>query len=252
MATGGSPAVWQCQACQRQFGLLAEGMGELRLLERPRLVVPETMLNGEPFFCGEPDCAAAAQAFAARVAAQQKAELMGWKSNRKSSLAKRERRAGKQFCRAAVVDPEAVRSSCPPERDIELAVTPSHHPAALEAAFQAEGGAESANAILLKFFREPKNFMQAFRSTDLEEMTRAAGHGSSRMNNRAIWLREQFTPSGLYLDNDPSGAVWDLPKGSYYRLCRIEDATSLTDEQKRKLLNADLRQDAGSAASNVK
>lgn len=108
-------------------------------------------------------------------------------------------------------------------------------PAVLEQDFKASGAADSANKILLEFFSDSKNFNVPFRSTDLEAMTAKAGHPSSRMNNRAIWLREQFIPRGLYLDNDPNGWTWGLPNGSYYKLCRIEDATSLTDAKKHQL-----------------
>jgi hypothetical protein len=111
----------------------------------------------------------------------------------------------------------------------------SRLPVDLERDFQASGAADSANKILLEFFRQRENFNVPFRSTDLEGMTARAGHPSSRMNNRAIWLREQFIPAGFYLDNDPNGSAWGLPNGSYYRLCRIEDATSLSEDKKYKL-----------------
>lgn len=96
--------------------------------------------------------------------------------------------------------------------------------------FVASGAADTQNAKLLKFFRDPKHFGQWYKSTYLEEIS-----GATRMNNRAVDLRPHFLEGGLYLDNgmmpDAAGT-----RASCYRLCKIEDAISLTDDQKRKLL----------------
>lgn len=112
-------------------------------------------------------------------------------------------------------------------------------PGEREAVFQKNGGADSARAVLFEFLNRAEHWMVPFRSTDLEDYTREQGHGSSRMNNRARELREDFAPEGIYLDNDPNGSsAWceGLPPGSYYRVCWTQDATSLTDQQKTEWL----------------
>lgn len=281
MAGGGSPLAL-CQKCWRYF---VEKDGELRLVAVSFGEQAAATREGrvQNFVCGEVDCAE----HAARRLERERAVA---KRYVQALAVRKDRREGRETCRAAKAEQRDVASSrdtsareyrmpYPVERDnltaetsvtldpieknigtnvgsqIEQALTRKNEPmvaragaapAELEADFQARGAADSANAVLLKFFREPKNFMKAFRSTELEALTRAAGHESSRMNNRAIWLREQFLAQGLYLDNDPNGATWGNGKGSWYRLCPIEDATSLSEEQKRKLIervNNELKHD---------
>lgn len=201
--------------------------------------------------CQREDCAAVVASNAAQEAAQQQHRDCKPRSHRPAPAPARStcRQALRRECTEVARSTFAARS-LPPEPDDVADSVPLPQPTPLgvnvgkavectlsrQQAFESSGAADSANAVLLAFFRKPENFMKAFRSTDLEAMTAAAGHPSSRMNNRAIWLRKQFAPAGLYLDNDPNGQRWGLTHGSYYRLCRIEDATSLTAAEKYKLI----------------
>jgi len=100
--------------------------------------------------------------------------------------------------------------------------------------FQASGLADSQNAKLIEFFSKPHNFGLWFKSTMLEELS-----GATRMNNRAIDLRPVFIERGHYIDNCMMTDTNTDRKASYYRVCNIEDALSLTAEQKAKILAMD-------------
>ena len=132
------------------------------------------------------------------------------------------------------------RSPLPPERDQEWS-GPTHEPAILEQEFQAIGAADSANALFSAWFKQRDNFNKPFLKKFLEETVMQGKSGC--VNNRAKDCRPEFIAGGLYIDNDSTGAVWSenfgwkLSRGSYYRLCRIEDATSLSAEEKLFLLN---------------
>lgn len=214
--------IHQCEACCRYF---VRREGTLVAVPTPGSVA--ALMDAGLFellpACGLPDCAA----LAARLAAPRPAF-------RRKCPPTAPRPARHRTCPPAT----SFRSSCPPEREWPPASGPAATAAAREDEFQASGAADSANKILLEFFRRKENFNVPFKSTDLEAMTAAAGHASSRMNNRAIWLRKQLLPAGYYLDNDPNGTAWGLPPGSYYRLCFIEDATSISAEQKQEFLVA--------------
>jgi hypothetical protein len=140
----------------------------------------------------------------------------------------RERRDGKAICRSANVSPpvENYRSPLPPEKDFEP------EPAASTKDSSALDFETSANMRLLEFFREPKNFMKWFAAKWLED---EIGRTSGRMNNRAIWLRAQFNTAGLELDQHACPPGENLPNGSYYRMCRIEDALRLSVADKHRL-----------------
>ena len=99
--------------------------------------------------------------------------------------------------------------------------------------FVASGQADSQNAKLLEFFSAPKNFNKWFKSTFLEELS-----GATRMNNRAVDLRPAFIERGHYIDNCMMTDTHTDRKASYYRVCNIEHAVSLTAEQKLKLTSA--------------
>ena len=211
-----APTITQCGSCRRFSA--GGAVVSLSISEMAAAARSEDFAVDVP--CGQCDCAAVTDANARR------------EMERRARRHARPAECRPPAAQRAAPARENYRSPLPPEREIT-----DHTPTALENDFQARGAADSANKILLEFFNNPKNFNRPFRSTDLEELTRAAGNGSSRMNNRAIWLREQFIPAGLYLDNDPNGTRWGLSSGSYYKLCRIEDATSLSPEKKLKLLN---------------
>lgn len=212
--------IFQCGKCLRFFAegnVISISIGQgLALSKRGGI---------ELFECGREDCAAACE----RNLARDKQKRLDRINRRQVTAAQR---GGHRP--AATVNPRDFRSSCPPEKDFDAPVV-AHHPSALEHEFQASGAADSANKVLLEFFRRRENFNLPFLSSDLEKYTESMGHKSTRMNNRAIWLREQVLADGLYLDNDPTGRRWGLPSGSYYKLCRIEDATSLGAEQKLKM-----------------
>lgn len=143
----------------------------------------------------------------------------------------------------------AAGSPAPARRVCEDQLPPSDRVGAPEGGWRMENGGldradkatsaldyeTSANARLLEFFQVPGNFGKWFAAKFLED---EVGRTSGRMNNRAIWLRSKLNPGGLELDqhNCPPGE--NLPAGSYYRLCRIEEALRLTDEEKRKLIQA--------------
>ena len=97
--------------------------------------------------------------------------------------------------------------------------------------FQASGLADSQNAKLREFFERPENFGLWFKGRMLEELS-----GATRMNNRAVDLRPYFLERGLYLDNRPIADKRTGVVASCYRLCKIADALSLSDEQKEKFL----------------
>jgi hypothetical protein len=132
-----------------------------------------------------------------------------------------EREFDDQKSEARSQKPESVSAAGRVEREAAL------HSSALD--YQAD----SQNGKLLEFFKKPHNFDKWFKATFLEEIS-----GATRMNNRAIWLRAQFAPAGLYLDQWMISPGQDQPKSSHYRLCRIEDALSLTAEEKRRLIEA--------------
>ena len=78
----------------------------------------------------------------------------------------------------------------------------------------------------------PQNFGKWFKAVFLEELS-----GATRMNNRAVDLREVFVEMGLYVDNCMMRDEHTDGVCSYYRLCRIEDAVSLSGEKKNNLIN---------------
>lgn len=166
----------------------------------------------------------------------------------KGAPAKRERRAARQECRSLREGHQVER---PPARvpykdsdlvEPQMSTDETQIPAARpltqhielpDKAVRAVDFESSANALLLNFFRDRKNFNRWFAAKWLED--EVAQGKSGRMNNRAIWLRAQFNVAGLELDQHPCPPGENLPNGSYYRLCRIEDALRLSDGEKHKL-----------------
>ena len=170
----------------------------------------------------------------------------------KCAPAKRERRAARQECRTARAEirnlkPEGERppprlpyrdADFEPQMDTDETQIPPTRPLTQgielpDKAVRAVDFESSANALLLAFFRVPKNFNRWFAAKWLED--EVAQGKSGRMNNRAIWLRAQFNVAGLELDQHPCPPGENLPNGSYYRLCRIEDALRLSAGEKHRL-----------------
>ena len=98
--------------------------------------------------------------------------------------------------------------------------------------FVASNAAASQNARLLEFFLKPHNFGKWFKSTFLEELS-----GATRMNNRAVDLRPGFIRSGWYLDNCMIRDGHSDKVASHYRLCAIEEALSLSEGEKFRLIH---------------
>lgn len=201
--------IFQCGDCLRYFiagAVVALSIGEQAAAARAGQIAP---LDG----CGLADCAG----------------IQAARLERGKQYLQRFQRGGRQAaagprktCFTAAHPPENYRSPLPPEKDFE---TPPKDVSPLD--FET-----SANARLLDFFDRPENFGKWFSAKWLEdEIAKTSG----RMNNRAIWLREKLNPIGLELDQHacPPGA--GLPNGSYYRLCRIEDALRLSDAEKHRL-----------------
>ena len=226
---------YQCEQCNRQH----DGAGGLILM---RWCVPQLMA------CGREDCGQAAAVQRQRAAARDQ-----------ERHARRVAKAQAQPCRSE--SKVAVRQSLArierPVREV-LAASESEFNAADEAAlmesgnaigtnvgavveqafeqrnFQASGLADSQNAKLREFFERPENFGLWFKGRMLEELS-----GATRMNNRAVDLRPYFLERGLYLDNRPIADKRTGVVASCYRLCKIADALSLSDEQKEKFLGND-------------
>jgi hypothetical protein len=195
------------------------------------------------FICGLVDCAAVASARKEREQSSCRRAVL-------AEATRRERREGKSACKSETgnLKPElrgrkmfsdseddfspsdakalAALTQLPPVRPlVQQIVVP-------EKALSALDFESSANGRLLEFFKLPKNFEKWFAAKWLED---EVGRTSGRMNNRAIWLRAQFNVAGLELDQHGCPPGENLPNGSYYRLCRIEDALRLSDAQKYKL-----------------
>lgn len=216
-----SETIFQCENCLRYF--LEGKVVSVSFSEGVAAVRDNRLKLG---ICSDPDCM----------------EVMN--SNLSREKEKRNRCQARKAAGLPAVRsfPRVVRSSCPPEPD-----EPDAHqapPAAMprgevvtslnfsQQDFEAAGEANSANARLIDFFLRPHNFGKWFKSTDLEKFCK-----SSRMNNRARDLRPHFISMGLYVDNAMIRPNPDAPMSSHYRLCKIEDALSLSVDAKRKLIN---------------
>jgi hypothetical protein len=86
--------------------------------------------------------------------------------------------------------------------------------------------------LLAAWFRQPKNFGQWFTKKFLEDVVMRGKSGCC--NNRAKAARERYDWGGNYIDNKMIEVEGCLQ--SHYALVRIEDAVSLSDEQKKKLM----------------
>lgn len=235
--------IYQCPACQRQL-VREEASGQLVPLDKMVFCVPT------PLECGLPDCGEVQAEFQRREKAVQTRRMER----------RRERYEAKQECRAASrPKPAPARGEPPcrlPYRDTELAeevAVPAPQPltqnlgealarvpagsvvepAMDQPAFVASGQADSQNAKLLEFFSQPHNFNKWFKSTFLEELS-----GATRMNNRAVDLRPVFIARGHYIDNCMITDTHTDRKASHYRVCNIDDALSLTAEQKANLIQS--------------
>lgn len=213
--TASANIFYSCDNCKR----LHDGDGHL---SRPVLCVPVSRL------CFIPDCEAVAEANDAVEARRAEARRKS-----KSECRKQKVEMGNGECEGRKRKAEMGRSACPPERD------DVRRPAAVVTArefgqheFQASGAADSQNAKLKEFFLLPQNFGKWFKAVFLEELS-----GATRMNNRAVDLREVFVEMGLYVDNCMMRDEHTDGVCSYYRLCRIEDAVSLSGEKKNNLIN---------------
>ena len=235
-----------CTLCRRYF---ADGLAVDLPLHDQALAAREGRLKVD-FICGTPECAGMAQQYRLRERAQ---------VHRASVSPRRERQEVKKICKAEsrntkaesgkVAAPRAKAENSEfhgrmpykdDERDVEPVVVPAPRPLTqsialtVNKALAAVDFETSANGRLLEFFKQPENAGKWFAAKFLED---AVGRTSGRMNNRAIWLRAQFNPLGLELDQHPCPPGENLPSGSYYRLCPIAEALRLSEVEKWRLLN---------------
>lgn len=235
----------QCASCLRFFS----GFDLVELTFPEQLAALREGRLQQEFDCGRADCAAV-------VARRQEREQAAC---RRSAQRELERRADKKAARP--VPREKVRRREVPERgldrsrlpypDAELAEVPVPAPSPAPVTnvgaevekvltvntfgqrdFEASGAARAAKELLIDWFKQPKHFQRWFTKKFLEDVVMQGRSGCC--NNRAIDCREYFVPAGLYIDNKMikvDGRVL-----SHYALVRIEDAVSLTPEQKAKLI----------------
>ena len=111
-------------------------------------------------------------------------------------------------------------------------------PGARQEGYEASGAADSANERLKQFLMAPQNRGLWFST----KVLMAIAKSSVYINNRAVDLRKELVELGLYLDQCNLAESDGGPKTSHYRLCKIEEALSLSAEVKLKLI----RQPGGS------
>ena len=235
-----------CTDCRRYF---ADGVAMDLPLHEQAMAARDGRLKVD-FICGTPECKGMAQQYRLRERAQ---------VHRASVSPRRERQEVKRACKAEIKKAESGNRKAETAglhgrlpysddtRDVEPVVVPAPRPLTqsialpvladghhVNKALAAVDFVTSANGRLLEFFKQPENAGRWFAAKFLED---AVGRTSGRMNNRAIWLRAQFNPLGLELDQHPCPPGENLPNGSYYRLCPIAEALRLTEGEKWRLLN---------------
>ena len=205
----GTATIFQCVKCLRFFSAgevvsVSCGAG-LALVKAGGL---------QTFDCGRADCADCAA------------------ENQRRDAARRRGRREQRSLRTATGGghPANVRSSCPPERDLEFPAG-AVGPGLAQHEFVASGKADSANDRLLEFFEHALRTGQMrvpFSRKFLKEIC-----GNDYINNRIDDLREIFAPRGIKLQNieySPSEAV---PKSSHYWLVLMSDAEFAEFERTR-------------------
>ena len=246
-----STTIYQCQICNRQFEAAADG--SLLPAARPSLHVE--FLDG----CARADCHTAAREFEAQAAADAQREVRTWT---KALANHRARHAAKKECRTATVRPpgrlDESRLPYPKDTECGEALPPApavgvNVGAAVETVltartlgqrdFEARGAADSANELLVAWFRRPENFGKWFTKKFLEDVVMRGKSGCC--NNRAKDCRDRYDWGGNYIDNKMIEVDGRLQ--SHYALMRLEDAVSLTDEEKRRRMNAEFRNAASGA-----
>ncbi|MEI6076722.1 MAG: hypothetical protein WCS94_14160 [Verrucomicrobiota bacterium] len=226
----------QCPHCLRY--LLAGEVVRLSVGESLAAVREQRLRMAD---CGLADCGATVQENTDRErSCRQRAAI--------DRVTRRDRHAAKQECKSQRSDVRGQRSEPArmPYKDAEIKdeeplpapplgvnVGQGIEHSLSQHEFKASGQADSQNEKLMEFFSLPHNFNKWFKSTFLEELS-----GATRMNNRAIDLRPEFIKRGHYIDNCMMTDTNTDRKASYYRVCNIEDALSLTTEQKTKLTAA--------------
>jgi hypothetical protein len=102
-----------------------------------------------------------------------------------------------------------------------------------QAGFVASGAADKSNLAIIEFFEKPENFGLWFPAKMLVNVVMK--QQSMHMNNRAVDVRPHFLRKGLYLDNFMISPNEFAGKVSCYRVCRLEEALCLSNEQKAAL-----------------
>lgn len=227
--------ILQCEVCARQH----DGAGTVL---RTRAGIPSFQ------DCGLPDCAAIAAADARRVegfnrprrtVASCRVAVPPAHGGRAPALGRKPYVDAEDNERAQVMAPatcnlqpaSAGARPQPATCNLQRATAP-RGPSGTDrqAEFQASGQGESADELLKRFFSAPENFDLWFPVKFLVKVVMREQSGY--MNNRAVDIRPHFEAQGLYIDNCMEEPAGGGPKVSCYRVCRIEDAVSLTEEEK--------------------
>ena len=233
-----------CARCKRHF----DAAGAVVALSVPEQFAAfrEGRISPETFVCATADCGEVA----AEIEARERAQVRRATERHHQHQHHRKAESKRTSCQPSTTSPARVahEPARMPYKDAEVAeeavARPGNggkvmEPAMSQSQFVASGQADSQNAKLLEFFSLPHNFNKWFKSTFLEELS-----GATRMNNRAIDLRPVFIERGHYIDNCMMTDTHTDRKASYYRVCNIEHAVSLSAEQKTKLLGSVTWRDA--------
>ena len=226
-----------CTCCQRYFD--AEGsVVALSVSEGAAVMRAQIERNEGGLTCGMDDCAHVAAELAERDA-QRKANRAARRTSNIQHPTSNIQRPARACARSAPYQPSSyVARTVPEEREERDVPSNSAEPEAVTARefnqrdFEAAGVADSANALLVAWFNQPKNFRVWFTKKFLEESVMLGKSGCC--NNRALDCRRVFNEAGLDIDNRMASVDGKLQ--SQYRLCKIEESERLTAEEKAKLL----------------
>lgn len=100
-------------------------------------------------------------------------------------------------------------------------------PGARQAAYIASGAGAKTDARVRDFLMADQNFGKWFSRKFLKEIAQ-----NDLLNNIADRLRDELRPQGFYVDNCMMAVSELAPKSSHYRICRLQDAISLSAAEK--------------------
>lgn len=205
--------ILQCLVCARLFQDRVAGRV---LISAPvnlgQLFIAGAILEIE---CGWPDCAAVKKKNETRPQ---------FKRPRQIAAANH----GRQLVREC-------RSPLPPENDGQfqqsVEVPGLLCPGARQEKFIASGATSETDALVRDFLLLPHNFGNWFSRKFLKGIAR-----NDLLNNIADRLRDELIPKGFYVDQQNMRESELARATSHYRICRIDEAISLTKEEKLKLM----------------